>query len=89
MAGSELNRFAAELEAVQQEHQRIKAQLDAEMAEVPGRIKQLGADLKAGGVAAGERMRILVAEGKKWDDHRKTIRRKIATIDRKKRGPLR
>jgi hypothetical protein len=83
LAGSELNRFAAELAAVQREHQRIKAQLDAEMAEVPGRIKQLGADLKEAGLPAAERMRILLAEGKKWDDHRKTIRRKIGIIDRR------
>ncbi|HTM53135.1 MAG TPA: DUF1570 domain-containing protein [Pirellulales bacterium] len=83
LAGSELNRFAAELAAVQHEHQRIKGQLDAEMAEVPGRIKQLGADLKDAGLPAAERMKILVAEGKKWDDHRKNIRRKIGVIDRK------
>lgn len=83
LAGSEMNRFAAELAQVGREHRQVKQQIDAQLADAPARLKQLGEDLKTNGVPTAQRMRILVAEHKKWDDLRKAAQRKIAALDRK------
>ena len=83
LAGSDLNRFSAELAQVNREHRQIKQQFDAQMAETPAQIKRLGDDLKANGVPTTERQRILLAEQKKWDDQRRSLQRKIAALDRK------
>jgi len=83
LAGSDLNRFAAELAQVNREHRQIKQQFDAKLAETPARLKQLGEDLKANGVPTAQRLRIVLAEQKKWDDTRRSVQRKIAALDRK------
>lgn len=82
LAGSELNRFDAELAQVNRQHHEIRAQFDAVVADVPGRVKKLGDDLKAAGIPAAERLRIVLAEQRKWDDQRKTVLRKIVAVDR-------
>jgi hypothetical protein len=83
LAGSDLNRFSAELAQVNREHRQIKQQFDAQMAEAPARLKHLGDDLKANGVPTASRLRIVLAEQKKWDDQRRGLQRKIAALDRK------
>jgi hypothetical protein len=83
LAGSDLNRFAAELAQVNHEHRQIKQQFDAQLAETPARLKRLGEDLKKNGVPTAERLRIVLAEQKKWDDQRRAVQRKIAALDRK------
>ncbi len=83
LAGSDLNRFAAELAQVNREHRQIKEQFDAQMAESPARLKRLGDDLKANGVPTAQRLRIVLAEQKKWDDQRRALQRKITALDRK------
>jgi hypothetical protein len=83
LAGSNLNQFDAELEAVERQHKKVKEHLDAELAETPARIKDLHEELKKNQIPAAERQKILVAEQKKWDEQRKIVRRKIAALDRK------
>jgi hypothetical protein len=82
LAGSELDRFDAELAEVNRQHHEIREQFDAVVADVPGRVKKLGDDLKAAGIPPAERMRIVLAEQRKWDDQRKAVLRKIAAVDR-------
>jgi hypothetical protein len=83
LAGSDLNRFSADLAEVNREHRAVKARFEAQMADAPARLKQLGADLKEAAVPSAERLKILLAESKKWDDQRKNMRRRIAAIDRR------
>ncbi len=83
LAGSDMNRFDAELAQVSRQHRQIKQQLDALLAETPARVKELGEELKKTDIPAAERQKILVAEQKKWEDQRKNARRTILTLDRK------
>ncbi len=83
LAGSELNRFDAELAQINRHHLEIKQQLDTLIAELPARLKELGETLKENNVPAGERQKIVAAEQRKWEDQRKNARRKIAALDRK------
>ncbi len=83
LAASELNRFDAELEAIGRQHAEIRRQFDSLVAEVPERVKKLGEDLKKNNVPAGDRLRILVAEQRKWGELRKEVLRKITALDRK------
>lgn len=82
LAGSEVNRFDIELAKVNRRHRKIKAQFDALVADAPARVKKLGADLKKNNVPASERLRILLAEQRKWHDQRRAVQRKIAALDR-------
>ncbi len=83
LAGSDMNRFDAELAQINRQHQQIRQQFDALVADTPNRLKKLGAELDDSGLSAAERQRILLAEQKKWEDQRKAARRKIQTLDRK------
>ncbi len=83
LAGSDLNRFGDELAQVVRQHREIKQQLDALAADAPARLKQLGADLKKNGVPTADRLKIVMAEQKKWEDQRRAAQRKMATLDRK------
>ncbi len=83
LAGSDLNRFGEQLAQVNRQHRRVKLEFDALVADAPARLKQLGADLKQNDVPTVERMKILLAEHKKWEDQRKAMQRKIAALDRK------
>jgi hypothetical protein len=82
LAGSELNRFDAELARVSKQHRQIRRELDALVADAPARVKELGEDLKRNNIPTAERLRILLAEQRKWDDLRKAAQRKIAALDR-------
>jgi hypothetical protein len=82
LAGSEVNRFDFELGKVNRRHREIRAQLDALVAEAPARVKKLGDELKQNDVPAAERMRILLAEQRKWHDQKRTIEKQIAALDR-------
>jgi len=83
LAGSELNRFDAELAQINRQHHQIKQQLDTLLAEMPARLKELGETLKSNAMPAGERQKIISAEQRKWEDQRKAARRKIAALDKK------
>ena len=83
LAGSELNRFDEELARVNRQHQQIREQHEALVAEVPKRVKQLGEDLKKNNVPTAERLRILLAEQRQWDEQRRALARKIALLDRR------
>jgi len=83
LAGSDMNRFDAELAQVSRQHRQIKQQLDTLLAETPARVKELGEELKKNDIPAAERQKILLAEQKKWEDQRKNARRTILTLDRK------
>lgn len=82
LAGSELDRFDAELTRVARQHEQIRKQLEAQIAEVPARVKKLSEELETAGVGASERLRIVLAEQRKWSDQRKTLAGQIASIDR-------
>ena len=82
LAGSELNRFDAELAQVNRQHHEIREQFDALVADVPNRVKKLGEDLEAAGIAPAQRLRILLAEQRKWGDQRKAVLQRIAAVDR-------
>ncbi|MBI3837758.1 MAG: DUF1570 domain-containing protein [Planctomycetia bacterium] len=83
LAGSDMNRFDAELEQVNRQHRQIKQQLDTLVAETPARLKQLNEELRNNGIPAGDRQKILLGEQKKWEEQRKAARKKIAALDRK------
>ncbi len=82
LAGSNMNRFDEALAEVARQHHRIRAELDALVAETPSRIKDLQETLKKNDVPAAERQKILVAETKKWEEQRKSARHKIAAVER-------
>ncbi len=82
LAGTELDRFDAELARVARQHEQIRKELEAQIAEVPSRVKKLGEELEDAGVGASERLRIVLAEQRKWSDQRKALASQIATIDR-------
>ncbi len=82
LAGSELDLFDAELARVNRQHAQIRKDLDAQIAEVPTRVKKLGEELEAAGIGTSERLRIILAEQRKWSDHRKTVTNQIAQVER-------
>ena len=82
LAGSEVNRFYGELAKVNRQHREIRRVLDAQLAEAPARVKKLDDDLKRNNVPTADRLRIVLAEQRKWNDQRKAAQRKIALIDR-------
>ncbi|MEX0675813.1 MAG: DUF1570 domain-containing protein [Pirellulales bacterium] len=82
LAGSEVNRFDVELAKVNRQHHEIREQLDALVADAPARVKKLGDDLTKNNVPTAERLRILLAEQRKWYDHRKAVQRQITELDR-------
>jgi Protein of unknown function (DUF1570) len=83
LAGSEVNRFEAELAEVNRRHGEVRQRLDALVADAPARVKKLGDDLKASNVPAAERLRIVLAEQRKWTDKRRAVEHDIAALDRK------
>ncbi len=84
LAGSELNRFDAELAEVNRQHRAIREQLNTLLADdLPERVKKLSEDLKRSGVPTTERMRIVLAEQRKWNDLRKAVEQRIAQLDRR------
>jgi Protein of unknown function (DUF1570) len=82
VAGSDVNRFDVELAQVNRQHREIRRTLDAQMAEAPARVKKLDDELKRTNVPAADRLRIVLAEQRKWTDQRKAAQRKIAQLDR-------
>jgi hypothetical protein len=82
LAGSDMNRFDSELAAVNRQHREIKQQLDALVAGTPARLKELGEDLKKIEIPAAERLKIVQAEQKKWDDERKAGRKRLVALER-------
>lgn len=82
LAGSELDRFDAELARVARQHEQIRKELEAQIAEVPSRVKKLSQELEAAGIGTSERLRIVLAEQRKWSDQRKLLANQIAAIDR-------
>ncbi|HEX5443814.1 MAG TPA: DUF1570 domain-containing protein [Pirellulales bacterium] len=83
LAGSEVNRFEAELAEVNRRHGEIRHQFDVLVADAPARVKKLGDDLKKAEVPAADRLRIVLAEQRKWTDKRRAIAHEIAALDRK------
>jgi hypothetical protein len=83
LAGSDMNRFDAELAAVNRQHQELRGELDTLVAQTSARVKELNEDLKKNGLPTSERQRIVQAEQKKWEDQRKSARRKLAALDRR------
>jgi hypothetical protein len=88
LAGSELNRFDAELAQINRQHRQIKQQFDAQFAAMPARLKELGETLKSNDMPASERQKVLAAELRKWEDQRKAARKKITAFDRKNAARL-
>ena len=74
LAGSELNRFDAELAQVNRQHRQVKQQLDEELLELPSRLKELAESLKKNDIPPAERLKIVSSEQKKWEEQRKTAR---------------
>jgi hypothetical protein len=83
LAGSDMNRFDAELAAVNRQHQELRSELDTLVAQTSGRAKELNEELKKNGLPTAERQKVVQAEQKKWDEQRKSARRKLAALDRK------
>lgn len=83
LTGSELDRFDAQLDQVNKQHRQVKAELDAVVADAQTRIKQLSEDLKKNQVPAAERLRIVLAEQRKWDAQRRAIQQKIVAVERR------
>lgn len=82
LAGSEVNRFDVELAKVSRQHREIKQRYDRLVADVPERVKRLGEELKRNNIPTSQRLRILLAEQRKWRDQRKAVQRKITALDR-------
>jgi hypothetical protein len=83
LAGSDMNRFDAELAQINRQHRQVRRELDALVAETPARLKDLNEELRQADVPAGERQKILLGEQKKWEEQRKAVKKKIAALDRK------
>lgn len=88
LAGSEMNRFDAELAQINRQHRQMRQQLEASLAERPARLKELGETLKNNDISAPERQKIVSAELRKLEDQRKAARKKIAALDRKNAAKL-
>jgi hypothetical protein len=82
LAGSNMNQFEAALAEVTREHRRIREAFDTLVDEAPSRINQLQETLKKHQIPAAERQKIVAAEGKKWEEQRRAVRRKIAALER-------
>lgn len=83
VAGSDMNRFVAEMSKVRRQHQAVLEELDAQTAGAAARLKQLGDQLRAAGIPEDERQKVLKAETRKWEDQKKEVRQRIALVERK------
>jgi hypothetical protein len=83
LAGSDMNRFDAELVQINRQHRQVKREFDALVAETPARLKQLNEELRKNDVPAGERQKVVLAEQKKWEEQRKAAKKKMAALERK------
>jgi len=82
-AASDMNLFGEELAKVRREHQAVRAELEADAAQLPARLKELNGKLRVAELPAPERQKIVVAEQGKWEDRRKQLLRRIVALDRK------
>jgi len=82
-AGSEMNRFVAELAKVRQKHQAVLEAYDRQLKDLPSRLKQLGEELQKANYPPADRPKILLAEQKRLEDERRGIQQQIQVVDRK------
>ncbi len=82
-AGSEMNRFVAELAKVRQKHQAVLEDYDRQLKDLPNRLKQLGEELQKANYPPADRQKILLAEQKRLEDERHGIQQQIQVVDRK------
>lgn len=82
-AGSEMNRFVAELTRVRKQHQAVMENYDRQIKDLPNRLKQLGDDLQKANFPPAERQKILLAEQKRLEDERRGVQQEIQRMDRK------
>ncbi len=82
-AGSEMNRFVAEMDHVLHEHRQLRKDYAEQMAEMPNKVKKLVESLRAAGVASDELQRISVAEQRKCRDVLTTLDSRIKAVERR------
>jgi Protein of unknown function (DUF1570) len=82
-AGSEMNRFVAEMDFVLRKHRQMRKDYADLMAELPGRVKKLGESLRATGIPGDELQRISVAEQRRWKDVLTTLDGRIKAVERR------
>jgi hypothetical protein len=68
VAGSDLNRFVAQLAKVRREHQNQRQEYEKLLADAPDRLRELNEQLRRAGVPADERQRVAAAEQRRWKD---------------------
>ncbi len=82
-AGSDMNRFVAELAKIRSVHQELRKEYARLLAETPGRLKDLNETLRKAGVPTEERQKISVAEQRKWKDEVATLEARIKAAERR------
>ena len=82
-AGSDMNRFVAELDRVRREHKQLRQEYARLLAETPSRVKELNDTLGKAGVPSEERQKISVAEQRKWKDEFATLESRIKAAERR------
>ncbi len=86
VAGSDLNRFVAELAKIRHVHQSEREQYERLLAETPARLRDLNDALRKAGVSAEERQRVSAAEQRKWREVVAALEAKIKAADRRNAG---
>ena len=67
-AGSDMNRFVAELDRVRREHRSLRQEYARLLAETPGRVKEMDERCVRPGCRPRSVQKISVAEQRKWKD---------------------
>ncbi len=83
VAGSDLNRFVAELAKIRRVHQAERDEYERLLAETPNRLRDLNDSLRKAGVSAEERQRVSAAEQRKWRELVAGLETKIKAADRR------
>jgi hypothetical protein len=86
VAGSDLNRFVAELAKIRHIHQSERDQYERLLADTPARLRDLNDELRKAGLSAEERQRISAAEQRKWREVVAGLETKIKAADRRNAG---
>jgi hypothetical protein len=86
VAGSDLNRFVAQLAKIRRTHQTERDEYEKLLADTPARLKELGDRLRKANVPPDERQRIFAAEQRRWRDTVANLDTQIKATDRRNAG---
>jgi len=83
--GSDVSRFAAQLEEINARHDRLRAELETLEERLPGRLAEVGRQLKRNGTPRGDTAKLLLIARRKFEAEIDDKRKDLNCCDRENR----